>query len=126
MNSLVNRFILFIFMAASTAFGKFPGRGLSPSEPQPQPTPELWQCRILNPLLGARDRIFASAATRTAAVRSLTDCTTAGTPMVNIFRRKILRPYCICFINLNFYQRYIKGMNENKSDISCSWILVKL
>lgn len=31
-----------------------------------------------------------------------------------------------CFIKLNFYQRYIQGMNEGKGDISYSGIVVKL
>ena len=46
---------------------------------QLQPTPQLWQCQILNPPCQARDQTRTSATTRAAAVGSLTCYTTAGT-----------------------------------------------
>ena len=36
----------------------------------------------------------------------------------SFFAIKIFMPYCIYFLKLNFYQRYIQGMNEDKGDIS--------
>ena len=50
------------------------------SEMQLQPTPQLWQCQILNPLYRTGDQTLASAATLATAVGFLTHRTMAGTP----------------------------------------------
>ena len=56
-----------------------PGPGTE-SKLQLQPTPQLWQCKIYNPLCWAGDQTHSSAETWAAAIRFLTHCTTAGTP----------------------------------------------
>ena len=50
------------------------------SEPQLQPTPQLWQGQILNPLFQAEDQTHTSAAIQAISVKFLTHCTTVGTP----------------------------------------------
>ena len=51
------------------------------SEQQLRPMPQLWQCQILNPLCWAGDWTWTSSVIRGAAVRFLTHCTAAGTPI---------------------------------------------
>ena len=51
------------------------------SEPHLQPTPQLWQCQILNPLSEARDRTCNLMVPSQISFH----CTTMGTPISGLF-----------------------------------------
>ena len=51
--------------------------------------PQLQQCQILNPLCRAGDQTCATTATQATAVRFVTHCATAGTPIMTIFKSGI-------------------------------------
>ena len=74
------------------------------SEPELQPTPQLQQYQIFNPLHQARNQTHTSAETQAATVRFLTHCTTEGTPhhLLLRFILHIIIPLDLTVIVINY------------------------
>ena len=73
---------------AIAAAGLHQSQSIARSEPYLQPTPQLWQCQILNPLSGARDRTCNLMVPSQISFR----CTTMGTLISDLFY--YILPYC--------------------------------
>ena len=82
-NAVVLLFVVFCF--GLVFLWLYPGHMQVPrpgteSQPQLQPTPQLWQCRTFNPLCQAEDPNCTSAVTHASAAGFLAHCARAGTP----------------------------------------------
>ena len=85
------KFLVFFILSAPW-YMKDSGPGIE-SELQLQPTPQLQQRHILNPLLRVGDETHASMVTQATEVRFLTHYTTAGLPSCVSFSKRVWHFY---------------------------------